>query len=92
MKHFWRSGLLEWLGVPPSVQDQIKANPSHSSEDERRMAGLLYYLQTVPGASWGSIAGVLWFMEEQVALMKVRPYLPEKPGEYMYMYMYVHIM
>ena len=81
---FWEGGLLDWLLVPNSVMDQIKASPSYSSEDERRTASLQYYLQTVPGASWGRIAGVLWNMEEHTALQSVRQYLPHKHGECVY--------
>ena len=83
VRDFWDGGgLLDYLGVPSSVMDQIRTSQSYSSEDEKRMAGLQYYLQTVPGASWGRIAGVLWYLEEQIALETVRQYLPHKPGEY----------
>ena len=78
---FWHGGLLEWLEVPESVMDQIIASQSYSSEDKKRVAGLQYYLQTVPGASWGRIAGALWFMEEYTALETVRQYLPHTHGE-----------
>ena len=79
---FWGiGGLLWWLGVPQSVMDQIRASQSYSSEDEKRVAGLQYYLQAVPGASWVRIAGVLWFMEEHTALETVRRYLPHTHGE-----------
>ena len=81
---WWEDGLLYWLGVPYSVQDQIRANLSYSSEDERRMAGLQYYLQTVPGASWGRIASRLWYLEEHTALESVRQYLPHQHGECVY--------
>ena len=79
---FWEDEeLLHCLIVPGPVREQIPASPSYSSEDERRMAGLKYYLQTVPGASWGRIAGVLWWMEEHTALETVRQYLPHEHGE-----------
>ena len=74
-------GLLVCFDVPDPVRDQITASPSYSGEDERRMASLRYYLQTVPGASWGSIASVLWYKEEHTALETVRQYLPHKHGE-----------
>ena len=77
---FW--DLLAWLGVPLSVREQISRSQSYSSEDEKRMAGLQYCLQTVPGVSWGRIAGVLWKMEEHTALETVRQYLPPKHGEH----------
>ena len=82
---FWgEGGLLAWLLVPSPVQDRIRASPSYSSEDERRTTALQYYLQTVPGASWGRIAGVLWGMEEHTALESVRQYLPHQHGECVY--------
>ena len=89
VRDFW-DGLLYVLGVPDSVRYQIRQDPSYSSEDERRMAGLQHCLQTLPGVSWGMIAGVLWFMEEHTALETVRPYLPHKPGDYTIWYMYLY--
>ena len=78
---FWRRdddewGLLERLGVPWSVMDDISASPSHSTEEEKMFAGLQYYLLTLPGASWEDIAGELWSMEEHTALEEVRQHLP----------------
>ena len=54
---FWNVGLLAYLGVPDSVQDQIIDSSAYSSEEERRMTSIEYYLQTVPGASWGEGSG-----------------------------------
>ena len=82
VRQFWDDGLLGYLGVPPSVMDQIRDSQSYSSEDEKRVAGLQYYLQTVPGVSWGRIASVLWYMEEHTALETVRQYLPHQHGEW----------
>ena len=76
-------GMLEGLGVPDSVINDIRSNPSYSTEEEKRIAGLQYYLQTAPGASWERIAGVLWYMEEHTALEEVRQYLPSTHGEWL---------
>ena len=76
-----KSGLLSRLFLPDSVMDQIRASPSYSSENERRMAALQYYLETLPRASWSKIAGALWFLEEHAALETVKQYLPQKHGE-----------
>ena len=85
VRTFWEiGGLLYWLDVPYSVWNEIRANPSYSSEDEKRMAVLHYSLQTLPGMSWGKIAGVLWCLEEHTALESVRQYLPHKPGDYIH--------
>ena len=85
MKWFWDyCGLLHYLGVPWPVVTQIRDSHSYLSEDEKRTAGLRYYLQTVPGVSWGRIAGVLWFMKEHCALETVRQYLPPTHGKILY--------
>ena len=84
---FWRTddneewGLLDGLLFPNSVIDDIRSNPLYSTEEEKRIAGLQYYLQTVPGASWERIAGILWFLNEHTALEEVRQYLPSTRGE-----------
>ena len=71
------------------MEKQIRHSQSYSSEDAKRMAGLEYYLKTVPGASWGRIAGVLWHMKEHTALETVRKHLPHKPGECTVLYSHV---
>ena len=73
---FWDVGLMDWLGVPDSVWTQIRDSKSYSSEDEKRMAVLQYCLQTLPGMSWGRIAGVLWRLKEDKALKIIKQYLP----------------
>ena len=62
--------------------NQIRDSRSYSNEEEKRMAGLQYCLQTVPGVSWGRIAGVLWYLKEHTALETVRQYLPHTHGQY----------
>ena len=90
VRRFWDyGGLLWYLGVPDSVMNQIRDSQSYSSEEEKRLAGLQYYLQTVPGVSWGMIAGMLWSLEEHTALDTVRQYLPHKHGEYLYIHVYI---
>ena len=78
---FWDAGLLFYLDVPDSVQDQIRNSSAYSSEEEKRVAGVEYYLQTAPGASWGRVAGVLWFLGEHAALEAVKQFPPHKHGE-----------
>ena len=82
VRGFWDvGGLLDCLGVPYSVRSQIRDSSAYSSEEKRRVAGVEYYLQTMPGASWGRVAGVLWYLGEHTALEAVRQYLPHKHGE-----------
>ena len=86
VREFWgltlQFGLLGCLGVPWSVREQIRTSRSYSNEEEKRVAGLQYCLQTVPGVSWGRIASVLWWLEEHMALETVRQYLPHTHGQY----------
>ena len=84
VRDFWygNNGLMYWLRVPYLVRDIIRDSPFHTSEDEKRIAVLQYSLQTLPGMSWGMIAGVLWRLEEHTALEIVRQYLPHKPGDH----------
>ena len=74
-------GMLETLLVPTAVVERIRTNPCYMTEEDRRTAGLQYYLDTVPGASWARIAGALWYMGEQAALARVWKYLVDKPGQ-----------
>ena len=87
VRRFWGTrleiGLLPYcLDVPAPVLSQIRDSGLYSSEEEKRVAGLQYFLQTLPGVSWWRIAGVLWFMEEHTALETVRQYLPHTHGQY----------
>ena len=90
VRRFWGVGeLLGRLGVPLSVRDQIRGSSSHSTEEEKRVAGVEYYLETMPGVSWSRIAGVLWYLEEHTALDSIRQYLPQKYGDYTFMYIMI---
>ena len=79
-------GLLHYLGVPLSEMVQISDSQSYSTEEEERILILQYYLQNVPGVSWGRIAGGLWFLEKHTALDTVSQYLPHKHGDYLYVH------
>ena len=61
--------------VSPSQWWMVSGPVHHTPQKKRRIAGLQYYLQTLPGASWEKIAGVLWRMEEHTALEEVRQHL-----------------
>ena len=68
------------LEVPYSVYLQINANPSYPTEEKRREAMIVYYLNTIPLASWATLAGRLYRMEEHVSLEAVRKYLHHTTG------------
>ena len=68
------------LGVPTSVYWQINANPSYPTEEKRREAMIVYYLNTIPLASWATLAGGLYKEEKRVSLVAVRKYLHHTTG------------
>ena len=80
VKQFW--DVLMYLGVPDSVRKNIRRSGSYSSEEDKREAGLQYYLQTLPDVTWGRIAGGLWRLGACTALETVKQYLPHTHGQY----------
>ena len=52
--------LWDCLEVPYSVYHQIYANPSYPTEEKRREAMIVYCLNTIPLASWATLAGGLY--------------------------------
>lgn len=68
VKHWWgRDRLAERLQVPQSRQ---------GSKDVM----LLYFISAVSNASWQTLAGSLYYLKEQTALIKVRSYFKRQPG------------
>ena len=74
-------GLCNCLGVRVSVYDQIMANSSYSTEEERREALIVYFLNTIPLASWATLARELYKREERHSLEAVRKYLHHTTGQ-----------
>ena len=72
--------LNDCFGVPHSVYYQITANPSYPTEEKRREAMIVYYLNTIPLASWATLAGGLYYRKEHVSLEAVRKYLHHTTG------------
>ena len=69
------------LGVPLAVHDDIRDNRPNKTEEEKKTEMLVYYLLTVPQASWRTIAGALYFMKEVTALEAVKRFLHHTPGQ-----------
>ena len=69
--------LNDCLDVPDSVYFQINANPT---EEKKREAIITYFLNTIPLASWATLAGKLYYWEEHVSLEAVRKYLHHTTG------------
>ena len=72
--------LRDCLQVPDTVYYQITANPSYPTEEKRREAMIVYYLNTTPLASWDRLAGELYRWNEYLSLEAVRKYLHHTTG------------
>ena len=68
------------LNVPHAVCDDIKDNTAYKTEEEKKDALFLYYLRTMPMASWPSVAGALHFREEKTASQAVQIFLERTPA------------
>ena len=53
----------------------IRRNTAYQTEVEKKEALLLYYLHTMPMASWPSVAGALHRREEKTASLAVKVFL-----------------
>ena len=67
------------LGVPLPVLNEIKKNRA-LTEEEKKTKVLLYFLHNARMASWGRVAGELYYMNEEGALQAVKEFLPVSPG------------
>ena len=63
------------LNVPDAVCHEISASAAYQTEEEKKEALLLYYLDTMPMASWQNVAGALHYMKEETALQAVKVFL-----------------
>ena len=68
------------LYVPVAVCDEIRASTAYQTEEEKKEALLLYYLDTMPMASWQNVAGALHFRKEKTALQAVKVFLKFTPA------------
>ena len=68
------------LNVPVAVCDDIRYNTAYKTEEEKKEALLLYYLHTVPMASWPNVAGALHYRKEKTALQAVNVFLKCTPA------------
>ena len=65
------------LSVPDTVCDDIRNNTAYQTVEEKKEALLLYYLHTMPMASWPSVAGALHWREEKTASQAVKNFLKQ---------------
>ena len=66
-----------WYGlyVPNAVCNEIWASTAYQTGEEKKEALLLYYLHTMPMASWQDVAGALHYKKEETALQAVKAFL-----------------
>ena len=81
VKKWYDLGLYDGgLRVPVAVCDDIRGNTAYKTEEEKKEALLLYYLHTMPMASWPSVAGALHYWEEKTASQAVKIFLTNTPA------------
>ena len=81
------------LGVPEAVRNEIRASIAYQTNHKRKEALLLYYLLTIPMASWSSLAGALHYNKEKTALDAVKGFLEDTPaGQSPYLHVYTMYM
>ena len=74
VKNWYRLGpYYGGLCVPLAVCDEIST--AYQTEEEKKEALLLYYLDTMPMASWQNVAGALHYQKEETALQAVKVFL-----------------
>ena len=80
------ASVANWYGlglctdVPLAVCDDIRTSTVYQKAEEKKEALLLYYLHTVPMASWPSVAGALYNMKENTALQAIKVFLKRTPA------------
>ena len=66
------------LGVPESKLEEIRLH--YHTNNLRKKALWNYWLEYMPNASWDTLAGWLFYMEEVSALQAVSKYTNKEPG------------
>ena len=75
VKNWYYLGQRGGLNVPDAVCHEIRDSTAYQTEEEKKEALLLYYLDTMPMASWQNVAGALHFRKEKTALQAVKVFL-----------------
>ena len=66
------------LGVPVAKRNEIDSK--YSTYEEKKEALMDYWLRCSPVASWGKLAGKLYYMEEKKSLQLVQRHLKKTSG------------
>ena len=70
------------LQVPDSIWDKIREKTSTSADF--REGVIEYYVQYSPRATWGQLAGRLYYIEYREALDAARRFIERTPGKCVY--------
>ena len=61
--------------------NEISANRTILTEEDKMTAMLQYFLNNVPMASWQKVAGALYMMKEEKALQAAKKFLTVTRGQ-----------
>ena len=78
----WNS-LGRWLGVPVAKRTEIDSK--YSTDEKKKEALMDYWLRCSPVASWGRLAGELYYMGEKQSLQLLQRHLKRTTGMLMMM-------
>ena len=70
------------LEVPRSIRDEIREKTSTSADF--REGAIEYYIQYSPKATWGELAGRLYYWKCGEALTAARRFIKRTPGKCVY--------
>ena len=70
--------LRQHLNVPSSKEEEIRRQ--HQSQQLASLAA--YIVQTLPGISWGVMAGALYYCCEERALQSAKRYIKREEGKF----------
>ena len=85
MRRRWNEGgivavnLSVHLDVPWTKRDEISSH--HRTLQDQHAALAQYLLYSLPGFSWATFAGALYYLEEGAALQEARRYINREEGE-----------
>lgn len=78
MTRDWYGNFADSMAIPWTIQDSIREK--HSTVEEQKRALMQYWINTLHDASWTTLAGVLFQMDEHSALQEASQYLRVNRG------------
>ena len=81
MKRKWDDGypsLAEQLDVSLSKQQEIREQ--HQTLKEQNASFSRFCISSLPGLSWARLAGALYYLEEEAALVAAKRYIKREEG------------